>query len=83
MGSRYAFVTRGNGSAEGDCCAGAIHILVGQLSFGHDSSLCTTDWHGRGGVVCWGGQYLCFLTCELQPLAGVLVAKMQQDFIPL
>lgn len=50
MGTRYAFNIYGNSYAEGDCCAVAIHILVGQLGFGHGSSLYNTDWHGKGGV---------------------------------
>lgn len=60
----------------------AIHILVGQLGFGHGSSPYNTDWHGKGGVGCRGSASV-LPHCELQPLAGVPVAKMQQDFILL
>lgn len=69
MGSRYAYTeTATQRGAAGQW------LSISLLDHGHGSSLCNTDWRAKGGVL---------PHCELQPLAGVLVAKMQQDFILL
>lgn len=57
-------------------CAVAGRVLIGQLGFGLSKPLHTT-WHGRVGG---SGPASVLPCCELQPLAGVLTAKIHQGF---